>query len=185
MIHLGFAVWIYGSPLIFGDLPGIDTDLQQFDIVQQKDVPYVFYTVYKRAIKWQTLALSIMFILLILATVFNIFFKNTLGKVCMAACPKRLKLKNQNSKYRIISKYHDLINKNDLKDENYFAQEEAKKCEYEEMKPILSNKVERVNYQLAHTINNDPATTFAGIFSYRIGHNPDYKEFLKIDGIQK
>jgi hypothetical protein len=181
VIHLGVAVWVYGNPLIFGSLPGIDTDLSQFDVLQQSDIPYVFYTIYKRAIKWQTIPLSVMFIIMIVGILATIFLKNTLGKLCMACCPKRLKLGKQD-KYKTYSKYYDLIKRADLPDELHFAQQEANECQYAPLSDKLNDKVNRLDHLVQHS---NPSVTFAGDFSYRIAQNPIYKEYLKIKGLKK
>jgi hypothetical protein len=181
VIHLAVAVWVYGNPLIFGSLPGIDTDLSQFDILQQADVPYVFYTIYKRAIKWQTVPLSIMFIILVVAIFATLFLKNTLGRLCMVCCPKRMK-RTKDSKYKTYSKYYDLIKRTDLPDELHFAEQEAADCQYPELNGRLNDKVSRLSHLVQHS---NPTTTFQGDFSYRIGQNPTYKEYLKIKGMKK
>lgn len=64
LAHIAFAVWVYGNPTIFDKNSGLDASVELLDRVQDTKVPFVIYTVFFRAIRYQNLALSAIFVLI-------------------------------------------------------------------------------------------------------------------------
>lgn len=69
IIHLVFAIWVYGNEAIFDKNGGLDSNFNWLSKVQETNMPYAIYTAYQRAIRYQNLPLLIELILLIVAIV--------------------------------------------------------------------------------------------------------------------
>jgi hypothetical protein len=64
LVHIAFSVWVYGNPTIFDKNEGLDSSVELLDRVQDTKIPFVIYTIFYRAIRYQNLALSAIFILI-------------------------------------------------------------------------------------------------------------------------
>jgi len=183
---LGNAVWNYGNPQIFGgDSTSLELANKILDKITDSSAPGLFAKLLERAIQYQNISLSLLFVALLLFILAVLFFSNTLNKLFRACRKKKKNMKN--SKYVANQSYFAKIKRGDLALERRYLEKEIVTIQQDEMKALLENRLTSVTKELGSRPGGEEKIggKFPGIFSYYVGHNPNYKKFLQTKGLQE
>jgi hypothetical protein len=188
LLHLGNAVWNYGNPQIFGgDSSSLALADKFFDkITDDTSTPGLFAKLIQRAIQYQDISLSVIFVALLLIIVAKIFFSSTINKL-FKAC-RRGKKNLHNSKYAQNQSYFSKIKRNDLAIEKRYLEKELYNTHNDAVKQLLETRLVSIREEIQKRPPGEEKIggKFPGIFSYFVGHNPDYKRYyLQAKGLKE
>lgn len=189
LVHITFAIWVYGNPTIFDTNLGLDSKFEALDKVAETNVPYVLYTWWTRAIRYQNLALGALFLILLVLMIVKGCFDSTLKQIYYICC-KGQKQIDQMSKYKFQASYYDLVKVHDLEEDIKLLTKQLAHCDNEDLKAKLESRLRKFQellskkHNLVDEVDISSNKHFAGLFSYNIAHNPYYKPYFKVEGLK-
>lgn len=184
LLHLGNAVWAYGQTEVFGDSDSFQEAADILRSLTNDQAPGVFARLLQRAIQYQNLSITILFLAILILALFRIFFNSTLMKL-IECCSRRKTQKRKSTTYSDKVKYFGRIKYDDLDLERKYLEKEIMVTEDDALKSRLEDRLERVKAEMVLRANTAETSDdkFIGIFSYSLSHHPTYKRFFGAKGL--
>jgi len=186
MLHLMFAIWVYGNASIFGDQEAVEKSNQLISKIQNNGAPYLLATFFNRAIAGQNIILTILLAFYAGGIIVKYCLQGTAERIENFCCKKTRELNSWNKKYQNMVSYYDrkkklflynvlVLTPEQLRQENKYLNYEIHRINdiklmmrlMDRQKKIQERLISRQRPEEDNDLNKEKS--FQGLFSYWIG----------------